>query len=87
MLQKKWIFFLIYIIQLRQAGMSITKLWDLDRYKSVSEKATDDTVEFVIMYIQNPEKFKMYLWKTFKSENTQNLLYMHTKDCIDTSIV
>lgn len=72
------------IIQLRQAGMSITKLWDLDRYKSVSEKATDDTVEFVRMYIQNPEKFKMYLWKTFKSENTQNLLYMHTKDCIDT---
>ena len=71
------------IVQLRQAGMSPTKLWDLDRYKSVSEKATDDTVEFVRMYIQSPEKFKMYLWKTFKSENTQNLLYMHTKDCVD----
>jgi hypothetical protein len=71
------------IIQLRQAGMSVTKLWNLDRYKSVSEKATDDVVEFVRMYIQSPEKFKTYLWKTFKSENTQNLLYKHTKDCID----
>ena len=71
------------IVKIRQAEQPLTKLWDLDRYDTISKKATEDTVELVRMYIQSPEKFKMYLWKTFKSENTQNLLYMHTKDCVE----
>lgn len=74
------------IVKIRQVWKSLTKLWNLDRYEGVPEKAKEDTVEFVRMYIQDPEKFKIYLWKIFKNENTQNILYMLTKDCIDVAL-
>ena len=71
-----------FIYQIREKT-NVTKLWDLDRYKTVWEKATEDTVEFVRMYVQNPKEFRTYLWRIFKNENTQNFLYWLTENCID----
>lgn len=74
-----------HIWNLRSQGFLPTKLWNLDRYETIDDKATEDTVEFVRMYIQNPEKFKMYLKKILGSNNTmaQEYYYNRTKEFVD----
>ena len=73
------------LVSMRRGGRSITKLWDLDRYTDLSSKATEDWVEFIRMYIQNPENFKKYLWKILgeKYIQVQEYLYDRTKKCVD----
>lgn len=74
-----------HIWNLRSQGFLPTKLWNLDRYKTIDDKATEDTVEFVRMYIQNREKFKMHLKKILGSNNTmaQEYYYNWTKEFVD----
>lgn len=72
-----------YCLSVRRANISITKLWDLDRYKLLEEKAREDTVELLRMYIQNPDKFKLYLWSVFHNKNTVEMFYELVRDCID----
>ena len=74
-----------HIIILRNLGCLTTNLWNLDRYKSLQEKATEDTIEFVRMYIQNPENFKMHLKTVLGANNTQaqEYYYKRTKEFVD----
>ncbi len=77
--------FFNWILKLRKEWISVTKLWDLDRYQNFA-KINEDSVEFVRMYIQNPEAFKTYLWTITTSKDAQNLLYNCAKDCVDVFI-
>ena len=69
----------------RSEGLSITKLWNLDRYTSPFQKAAEDWVEFIRMYIQSPQKFKKYLLDIFWPNimKAQEYFYNRTKECVD----
>lgn len=74
-----------HIWNLRVQGFLPTKVWDLDRYETINKKATEDTVEFVRMYIQSPEKFKTHLKEILGLNNTmaQEYYYNWTKEFVD----
>lgn len=74
------------LFSIRSQNISITKLWNIDRYGDIRIKASEDTVEFARMYMQNPDKFKVYLWQIFKSQNTVELLYKKTENRINAAL-
>lgn len=56
-------------------NISLTKLWDNNRYPSIDEKVKEDCVEFIRMYMQNPIKFKEYLKSIIPAEHVINWIY------------
>lgn len=56
-------------------NISVTKLWDDNRYPTIDKKVNEDCVEFIRMYTQNPVKFKEYLRNTLNNENLENWSY------------
>lgn len=83
--ETEWFDLFNYSLSVRNAKVSITSLWDLDRYKTPIEKATEDTVELLRMYIQDPDNLKTYLWQIFKPV-TAKIFYKKAEDCINTVI-
>ena len=74
-----------YSVAVRSAKVSITKLWDLGRYRTPEEKAAEDTVELLRMYIQDPNNLKTYLWQIFIPK-TADIFYWKVENCINAVI-
>jgi len=72
-----------YCLAVRKANFEITKLWNLDRYESLPEKAKEDVTEFLRMYVQDSDNFNIYLWKIFDNKKVVNLFFQLTWTCID----
>lgn len=70
------------ILKLRKEWVSVTKIWDLDRYQNLT-KVNEDSVELVRMYIQDPEKFEQHLWQILEWKDVQDVLYDCTKSCVE----
>ncbi len=75
---------------IRSKWVENTKLWNLPRYKELNEKASEDVVEFIRMYIQNPDQFKEYVWKIFENHlstifppEAKYALFNMTKNIVD----
>ena len=84
--EKEWLDLFDYSLKVRKAKVSITKLWDLDRYGTFEEKAREDTVELLRMYIQDSDNFKTYLWQIFKHPVTVDIFYQKVENCINAVI-
>lgn len=61
--------------------ISVTKLWDIDRYKGL-EKIKEDCVELLRMYMNNPEDLKNYIKKLTDNQDIQKNLYESIENCV-----
>ncbi len=61
--------------------ISVTKLWDIDRYKG-PKKINEDCVELLRMYMNNPENLKDYIKNLTDNQDIQNDLYESIENCV-----